>query len=637
MRNILLATIFVPLTVMEAIAQKPDLKLPFTAGESWQLTRGYNPDNSDDSTHQDYGVPYKNDRYALDFAMAGCDSWRQSILAAASGTVIFAGDDGHWGRTVLIDHGNGYVTRYSHFDEILVKESDQIFQGQSIGLCGNSGTTFGSSCPEHPGTHLHFAFYLNGEAEIPEPMSGNTDFTEGEWYTSDNYLFTPSFNYPDFSSVEGLDFYGSAIPDFEAPAIQLTDEVRLQAGSFYYREPQYIKDGFEATATVWISRDWADGFAFVILNQYDVVLGAPGGGIGYQGIPGCAAIEFDNWQNKAGDPEFEQSEDPGIHAGFHTLGAVEGNSAGPHAVYPDLASGETRDIPSLFDAEIHNLKIRYLPGVLSIYIDDMVTPVLEVPVDLDDVLKLPDGLTWVGFTGATGAATQIQDILSWSFAVNDKSLHPDLTAEIQVVPPELYAGELAEVNFTVLNNSDFPAETSQATVNFGSQSEVVAVPALAVGETFSSNVEFNLIAEGQHVGEVIADSTNVVTESDEGNNTASVEVTVLPPRPDLTIGQVNFSSEVKGQNARISADVWIHNVGNADTEAFSATVKVVETGDIYLVRFDPLAAGQSEVISISDFLKKVGDKVTLEITIDDDDEIAEIKEFNNEVEYSYAL
>jgi hypothetical protein len=180
----------------------PSLKLPFRSGETWQLTRGYNFE-----THQNYG-PWYDDRYALDFAQAGCESWRKPILAAADGVVYFTGDDDGWGQTVIIDHGDGYRSRYSHLDynSIIVTEGQAVLQGQEIGLCGNSGNTTGTACPDHRGTHLHFALYHNGVAELPEPMSGWTDFTPTQWYTSDNMSPHAAFFADDFetSMVDAL-------------------------------------------------------------------------------------------------------------------------------------------------------------------------------------------------------------------------------------------------------------------------------------------------------------------------------------------------------------------------------------------------------------------------------------------------
>src|SRR5687767_2530737 len=125
-------------------AAQPDLKLPYTSGESWQLTRAY-----------DVGTHVGLDIYALDFALSGCGSWDKPILAAAGGTVTAATYSDGYGNYVDISHGDGYWTRYAHLKTISVAVNDAVLQGQEIGRCGNSGNASGSSCPEHPGTHLH--------------------------------------------------------------------------------------------------------------------------------------------------------------------------------------------------------------------------------------------------------------------------------------------------------------------------------------------------------------------------------------------------------------------------------------------------------------------------------------------------
>lgn len=55
-------------------------------------------------------------------------------------------------------------------------------------------------------------------------------------------------------------------------------------------------------------------------------------------------------------------------------------------------------------------------GMLSVYMDDMDSPALTVPLRLEDTIELEQGRAWVGFTAATGEnAWQTQDIYSWSF------------------------------------------------------------------------------------------------------------------------------------------------------------------------------------------------------------------------------
>ncbi len=71
-----------------------------------------------------------------------------NIYASLSGTVIFAESYSTFGKLIRIRHDNGYETYYAHLDEILVKEGEQVRQGQLIGRSGNTGFT--------TGPHFHF-------------------------------------------------------------------------------------------------------------------------------------------------------------------------------------------------------------------------------------------------------------------------------------------------------------------------------------------------------------------------------------------------------------------------------------------------------------------------------------------------
>jgi hypothetical protein len=67
------------------------------------------------------------------------------------------------------------------------------------------------------------------------------------------------------------------------------------------------------------------------------------------------------------------------------------------------------------DGDVHEAKVAYVPGTLMIFLDDLNSPVLVVPVDLETTLNLDNGQAWVGLTAATGAITEAHDILSFSF------------------------------------------------------------------------------------------------------------------------------------------------------------------------------------------------------------------------------
>lgn len=68
---------------------------------------------------------------------------RASVVAANAGVVLFTGELGTLGRTVIIDHGLGLTTVYAHLSEILVKEKERIKQAQPIARTGRSGLASG--------------------------------------------------------------------------------------------------------------------------------------------------------------------------------------------------------------------------------------------------------------------------------------------------------------------------------------------------------------------------------------------------------------------------------------------------------------------------------------------------------------
>ena len=84
---------------------------------------------------------------------------RYPVEAANSGTVAFVGDLGIYGNTVIIDHGLGLFTLYSHLSSTDVKSGDPIKKQQIIANTGETGLAAGD--------HLHFGVYLNGLAVLP--------------------------------------------------------------------------------------------------------------------------------------------------------------------------------------------------------------------------------------------------------------------------------------------------------------------------------------------------------------------------------------------------------------------------------------------------------------------------------------
>jgi murein DD-endopeptidase MepM/ murein hydrolase activator NlpD len=81
------------------------------------------------------------------------------ILAAAGGTVSYAGFRPDFGWVVEIDHGNGLTTRYAHASRLLVKAGAVVAPGERIATVGTSGRS--------TGPHLHFEVLRHGEHTDP--------------------------------------------------------------------------------------------------------------------------------------------------------------------------------------------------------------------------------------------------------------------------------------------------------------------------------------------------------------------------------------------------------------------------------------------------------------------------------------
>jgi murein DD-endopeptidase MepM/ murein hydrolase activator NlpD len=87
------------------------------------------------------------------------------VLSVASGVVIWAANRTGYGKMVEIDHGNGYLTRYAHSDELAVKAGDHVNTGQVIALMGSTGR---SSAP-----HVHFEVLKDGARINPARFVGH--------------------------------------------------------------------------------------------------------------------------------------------------------------------------------------------------------------------------------------------------------------------------------------------------------------------------------------------------------------------------------------------------------------------------------------------------------------------------------
>ena len=85
---------------------------------------------------------------------------RADVRAANKGKIVYTDYLGIYGNMVMIDHGQGVFSLYSHLSQINVSLGDTVDQKTVIGLTGTTGMAGGD--------HLHFSILINGVFVTPK-------------------------------------------------------------------------------------------------------------------------------------------------------------------------------------------------------------------------------------------------------------------------------------------------------------------------------------------------------------------------------------------------------------------------------------------------------------------------------------
>ena len=142
-------------------------------------------------TYPAMDVPYKcgvtvigstwaahNPLKAIDFRLP----YGTRVDASAAGTVSYGNlGSASYGKYIVINHGNGWSTRYAHLSQATVT-SGHVDRGQPIGVSGDSGKAAGAP-------HLHYEQIHNG-AVVPIKLAGSVD----PGYPDTKYSYTGGCN-----------------------------------------------------------------------------------------------------------------------------------------------------------------------------------------------------------------------------------------------------------------------------------------------------------------------------------------------------------------------------------------------------------------------------------------------------------
>jgi Legume lectin domain/Chitobiase/beta-hexosaminidase C-terminal domain len=264
--------------------------------------------------------------------------------------------------------------------------------------------TTDGSMPNASSTQYTGAFNLTASASVTA-VAIVPGFA-GSAASSANYIIPasgPVVNFGAGFTASGLALNGGAA--INGTRLRLTDTGNQEARSAFFSTPVNIQS-FTNDFSFQLTSAKADGVTFTIQGNSPAALGPAGGGLGYgpptpagaPGIPRSVAVKFDLYNN-AGEG--------GDSIGMYT------NGASPSTPFTDLTPSGV----NLHSGDVFNVHMTYDGTTLAWTITDASTGKTFSTSAAVNIPTIVGGNTaFVGFTGATGGLTAIQEIVTWTFS-----------------------------------------------------------------------------------------------------------------------------------------------------------------------------------------------------------------------------
>lgn len=153
-------------TVIETNAREETMKYPFDEAQlnSAKIIQEYYDVTADAETRENALLVFNQSYSTSNGISIAINSEPFQVMAALSGQVKEVRLDEFTGNVVTIEHENGFTTRYSSVDDILVKEGDAVTQGEPI------ATSIENEWNQKAGIHLHFEVLKDGEYINPKSL-----------------------------------------------------------------------------------------------------------------------------------------------------------------------------------------------------------------------------------------------------------------------------------------------------------------------------------------------------------------------------------------------------------------------------------------------------------------------------------
>jgi len=245
----------------------------------------------------------------------------------------------------------------------------------------------------------------------------------------------------------------------------------------------------------------------------------------------------------------------------------------------------------------------------------------------------------------TGSVTDftITDNFATSFLI---ICLPDLTPTITLSANQIIEGQSLTAQFKVSNIGCLPAPATQLFVSQTGGTPAIPninVPALAPGETYASaTIPLLFATRGDYSITAVADGGQIVSEQNEGNNTAVVYIKVLPPLPDLLPSYGPQAGPFELCKSPTLASFVLHNSGGVSSGPFTTTVRVVLNGNVLETFSHPVAnIGALGFYSFSvPYTYANAGEYHFEVSVDvpfPDGVVTELREDNNYADYLVTI